>query len=52
MKSKETYSKLLNFPPGTLFEDLENEQRARRKEFPDLTKYIIHILENRNKIKK
>ena len=47
---EETRSKLTNLP-GQLFEDLENEQRARRKEFPDLTKYIIHILENR-KIKK
>ena len=47
---EETYPKLINLP-GQLFEDLENEQRANRKKFPDLTKYIIWILENR-KIKK
>ena len=50
MNQKETYPKLINFP-ADLFISLEDEQRARRKEFPDLTKYIIHILENR-KIKK
>lgn len=45
---EEIRSKILNLP-GTLFEDLEKEQRANRKQFPDLTKYIIHILENREK---
>lgn len=50
MTQKEIYPKLINLP-GDLFLRLEDEQRANRKKFPDLTKYIIHILENR-KIKK
>lgn len=51
MSQKQFYNKLLKID-GQLFEDLENEQRANRKQFPDLTKYIIWILENRQKIKK
>ncbi len=49
MIQREIYPKLINLP-SQLFEDMENEQRANRKQFPDLTKYIIHILENRKQM--
>lgn len=49
MSQKEFYNKAMKIP-GDLFESLEKEQRARRNEFPDLTKYINYILENRKQI--